>query len=157
MVDHPDFPQDYEKLPSLKYLVDQASKFEDASNCANGYYTSLSKIVNRLNVIDVELNKLRMVTAELKDVTDPNVKAIGNEIRTGLVFILDALAEDHASHLETVNFEVQTMLKQINSMQKQLDSHIKSVNERISPPTWKIFLYALITIIIGIIIGKWFL
>lgn len=168
MNDHPEFPQE---SPAIKYIVDQVSKVEEATNCSVGYYKSLAKIISRLDKTDVELNRLHQTTLDLKKVTDSDVvasvlgkksdemiKALHDNITITCIQLnkttktsLNDMRSDHSAILEIIG----ETDNRVNATIKRLDNHIKDVNSRIIQPLWKLWIYGALTLALGIIIGKW--
>jgi len=179
MSDHPEFPQE---SPAIKYIVDQVSKVEEATNCSVGYYKSLAKIISRLDKTDIELNRLHQTISVLKDITDSDVIAscigeksdeVNKTVTNGLLIISQCMADRVDSRLEKIESKSRESIDQVNvantkskEIQKdlknavllitsRLDDHIKDVTTRILPPLWKLWLYAFLTLAAGVAIGKW--
>jgi uncharacterized coiled-coil DUF342 family protein len=178
MSDHPEFPQE---SPAIKYIVDQVSKVEDASNCSVGYYKSLAKIISRLDKTDVELNRLHQVVLDLKKITDSDTIAacIGkksdeiqetlyegitktsNALNATTAARLDGMRADHTGIIATIdntNEKVEETQKRVAEQMKLtlllLDNHIKDTNERLAPPVWKIWVYIFLAFFAGALIYK---
>ena len=179
MSDHPEFPQE---SPAIKYIVDQVSKVEEATNCSVGYYKSLAKIISRLDKTDIELNRLHQTISVLKEITDSDVIAscIGKKsdemqttIRSGLNSICEGTVAAVSDHLGQMQADNNIMLEKIKSTDdrsikiqvrlneqmketiKRLDDHIRDAETRILPALWKLWLYAFLTLAVGVAIGKW--
>jgi hypothetical protein len=85
MTEHPEYPQDYEKLPSLKFIVEQVSKVEDISNCSIGYYAAQKKTadkIERMNVLMGQLLHEKMALTIKK--LDDHIDEVHNELITPL-------------------------------------------------------------------------
>jgi uncharacterized 2Fe-2S/4Fe-4S cluster protein (DUF4445 family) len=180
MTDHPEFPQE---SPAIKYIVDQVSKVDDTANCSIGYYKSLGKVISRLDKTDVELNRLHQSVIDLKKITDSDVIAtcIGkksdetqeiirsgidntNKILSGIVSArMDSIRADHKDIIAKIDSTNDRSKRIQNDLSEQmgiaiarLDNHIKNVDERLSPPLWKIWIYILLSVGIGLYIGgRW--
>jgi hypothetical protein len=173
MGEHPEFPQE---SPAIKYIVDQVSKVEDVSNCSLGYYKSVQSIISRLDKTDVALNKLTQTTTDLKKITDSDIiktvigeksDEINTTIYSGLKESGDQLNQTLSANLIKMRSDFTPVITAINDtnrkskdIQKELedavliitarlDAHVKDMSERVSPPVWKIWLYILISLIIG--------
>jgi type I site-specific restriction endonuclease len=179
MTDHPEFPQESQ---AIQYIVDQVSKVEEASTCATGYYKSLSKIISRLDKTDVELNRLHQTTLDLKKITDADVIAtvlgkksdeIQETIYNGIVTTSNSLNTTIDTNLKNMRSDHQAIITMVADTDKKskviqhelenavltiterLDAHVKEVSNRLTPPLWKIWLYILLSLVVGGIIGCW--
>ena len=131
MSEHPEFPKDYEELPSLKYLVDQASKIEDVSNCSIGYYAAQKKTAEKIDKLNNIIATLNQTALELKKVV--------NSDEIGLVIgkKTNALVRNLNGFNERI-LRIQNDLDiQMNVTIQRLDDHIQKVNQRFMPPLWR--------------------
>ena len=178
---HPEYPQE---SPAIKYIVEQVSKIEDAQACGTGYYKSLSKVLGRLDKIDVAVNQLTKTTTELASVVDSETVAISigkkyddirNELHAGLILInetnhktvdtnLKSVIDDMRKAVASANGSVSLADRAQRDLYNQMLATIKSLNElidetkeRINPPLWKIYGYSFVALCVGYAIGKWVL
>jgi hypothetical protein len=170
MSEHPEFPQE---SPATKYIVDQVSKIEDAQACGTGYYKSLSKVLERLDKTDIALNQLKESTTALQEVVDSDAVAAilgkkSDEINETLRASVDALMGGNVkavstslSRIEYENNELNKgfvrLLKEIGETNKKLNNEIASISNHHIIPTWKFWGYLILTLIVGIIVGRYVL
>ena len=178
--DHPDFPKDYESHPVFKYIVEQLAKFEDASNCTLGYYNTQKKVNERIDKLNIEINKLHLTVEHLEKTTRSDAIAIAireklsdiqDELKSGISGSSVALCNTSSAYLDSLRGKEMEVLSKIEStnslyskmqgdLSKQmetalttLDNHIKNVDSRVFPPLWKIWIYIILSLI-GFFIGK---
>lgn len=179
--EHPDFPKDYEAHPVFKYLVEQLAKFEDASNCTLGYYNTQKKVNERIDKLNVEINKLHLVIGNLEKTSRSDLIAISirekltdiqSEMRSGIQGNSTALCNTSSTYLNDLRGKEKEVLAKVEATNfllhkieterseqmakaiEKLDNHIQNVDSRVFPPMWKIWIYIILSLFIGIAIGK---
>ena len=170
MADHPEFPQE---TPATKYIIEQVSKIQDAQACSSGYYKSLSKVLTRLDKTDTVLNQLKESTLALQKVAESDVVAItigkkSDEITSTLRENMNAILVGNtnavSSSLAKIEYENKELNKgfirlmgEIGATNKKLNSQIATINGCLVIPSWKAWVYTLLTLIAGIGIAAWVL
>ena len=172
MADHPEFPQ---ASPAMKYIIDQVSKIEEAQACGVGYYKSLGKVLARLDKTDQELNQLKKINTDLKEVIDTTI--ISKTIGAGLVGIkstvdirlgilqqnteksindsMKALIEEQKKALEQIGYLNAYTEQKTKLILGELEATSKKIHNHISPPWWKIWGLRILLVLLGIGIGIW--
>lgn len=171
MAEHPEFPQ---ASPEMKYVIDQVAKIEDAQACATGYYKSLSKVLTRLDKTDQELNQLKQISTELKDVIDTNV--ISKTIDGGLLKInsgmearlellktnieeritktMKCLSLEQSVAIDDIHTSNTQLIEKADAILTRLDATATKMHNHIFPPWWKVWGVRIIILCLGIGIGK---
>lgn len=170
MSDHPDFPQDYERSPALRYIVEQVSRIEDAHTCGIGYYKSVGKILQRLDKTDQVLSQLQQTTTALKAVTDSNVVAtvlgeksdeINETLRSNMNAILEGNVNAVSSSLAKIEYNNSELNKgfvrvmgEISGTNTKLNNQIALVKNGLVIPTWTAWIVLIFTLVVGFLMGK---
>lgn len=170
MTEHPEFPNE---TPAIRYLVDQVSKIEDAQACGMGYYKSLSKVLARLDKTDIALNQLKDSTKALQSVVDTDLVAtvigkksdeINETLRSSVDSMLGENVKTISARLLQIEYENKKvtdgfvhLTRDIESTNKKLKDNIASVSNCLVIPTWKAWGIVIVTLVIGVCIGKWVL
>lgn len=170
MSDHPDYPQDYEKTPALRYIVEQVSRIEDAHVCGVGYYKSVGQILQRLDKTDQVLSQLHQTTFALKAVTDSKVVAtvlgkksdeINETLRENTNAILEGNVKAVSSSLAKIEYNNEELNKgfvrvmnEISGTNTKLDNQIASVKNGLVIPTWTAWMIVIFTLIVGFLLGR---
>jgi hypothetical protein len=181
LTEHPDFPKDYESHPVFKYIVEQLSKFEDASNCTLGYYNTQKKVNERIDKLNVEINNLHLVVGRLEKTSRSDAIAVAvrekltdiqEEVRSGISGNSLALCNTSSTYLNDLRGKEKEVLAKVEGTNfllyktemeraeqmaeaiEKLDDHIRNVDSRVFPPMWKIWIYLILSLAIGIGFGK---
>jgi len=163
MTEHPDYPQDYEKLPSLKFIVEQVSKVEDVSNCSTGYYAAQKKTADKIEKLNVLLGQLTQTTGELKKIMDEEsieavlgkkTDAIQETIYNGISNLSSLLSAEMRGKINSMVSDQQAMIRTIDIINerskliqnylhermgvtiKKLDDHINEIHNELITPLW---------------------
>jgi hypothetical protein len=170
--EHPEYPQDYEKIPSLRFIVDQVSKIEDAQACGTGYYKTLKDVLARIGKLDVSLNQLTQTNADLKKVVDSTTVAViigkkSDEINQMLKDKMDLISTSNANTLSRSIREIEIdnkelnkgfvrLMKEISETNAKLKSQIQLQQDCVVIKSWKAWLIVIVTLGVGFYAGKVF-
>ena len=179
--EHPEYPQDYEKIPSLRFIVEQVSKIEDAQACGTGYYKTLKDVLNRIGKLDVSLNQLTQTNADLKKVVaaeglsntlKERLDSIDRRCGQDLLTICDTVTRKVGSDLADIKhnqiefsgrltseqFKLIGEIRQTNcavaNYQERFKALVNQTSNYLFPPWYHVWGLRLLILVAGIVIGK---